>query len=304
VILSFVLPRLIPGSPLLLSESDIYVLNSSLPEDAFNAFKDYYAPEKPVMEQFIIYIRNIASMDLGYSFHYKMAVSDIILGRIGWTMFLSITSILISAFLGIWLGVSGALKRQGGRLLKAFTFLQAVPVFVTAVIFQLIFSFRLELFPSSGAYTPGIEKSGGYFLIDVIIHSILPIFVLVISQLPSIYILTFNVASKIKDENFVEMARYLNIKNADIKQMYILKNSFPEILSKLNIQFLYAISGTLFVEAVFSYPGMGTLLKISASSRDYPLIQGILLASGLYGILVNMCFESIIKKMSPRCCNE
>ena len=85
-----------------------------------------------------------------------------------------------------------------------------------------------------------------------------------------------------------------------IKYDYIFHNSLPEVLSKVNIQCLYAISGTLFVETVFSYPGMGSLLKVAATSSDYSLLQGILLIVGIYGMFINIIFKIIIKNIDPR----
>jgi len=301
-LLSFALPRLIPGSPLFISDSDLHVLNSALPAETFNSFKEYYAPDKPVIEQLAIYIRNLIHFDLGSSFYYKMPVAEIIAGRIGWTLFLSFVSISISSLLGIPMGLNTA--RSGGKmgkyLLSFLMALQSIPVFVLAIVFQLLFCFEFHLFPSSGAYTLGINVNAVDFSIDIIKHSVLPIIILVLVELPPIFTLTYNVCSRTKEEPYVEMAHYYNISDSLIKFKYVLKNSLPEILSKMNIQFLYAISGILFVEVVFSYPGGGTLLKVAASSRDYPLLQGILLVTGFYGVTVNFIFEMIIKKVNPR----
>lgn len=299
---SFVLPRLIPGSPLFISDSDVYALNASLPEEAFNSFNEYYNPERPVFEQFLIYAKNLITMDLGRSFYYKLPVIDLITSRIFWTFLLSFVSIGISSGMGIPLGLHYAVK-EGGRgtfLLRIFTGLQAVPVFVLAIVLQMILCFNLNLFPSSGAYTPGIKAGALGFAADVINHSVVPLLILVLVELPPIFILTYNACSRTKYEPYVEMAQYFNVSEGLINYNYILKNSLPEILSKMNIQFLYAISGILFVEAVFSYPGLGSLLRAAAFSRDYPLLQGILLFTGGYGIMVNILFETIIKKVNPR----
>jgi peptide/nickel transport system permease protein len=299
---SFALPRLIPGSPLFVSDSDLHVLNTVLPEETFNSFKEYYAPDKPVVEQLVIYIKNLIRFDLGNSFYYKMPVGEIIAGRIWWTLYLSFVSISISSLLGIPMGLNAA--RSGGKmgkyLLSFFMALQSLPVFVLAIVFQLFFCFKLHIFPSGGAYTLGMNASVIGFSVDIIKHSVLPLIILVLVELPPIFSLTYNVCARTKEEPYVEMAHYYNLSDSLIKFKYVLKNSLPEILSKMNIQFLYAISGILFVEVVFSYPGVGTLLKVAASSRDYPLLQGILLITGFYGVTINFIFEMIIKKVNPR----
>ncbi|MGE5627702.1 MAG: ABC transporter permease [Solirubrobacterales bacterium] len=305
--LSFVLPRIIPGSPLHLSDSDTYALNTRLPMESFSLYEEYYAPDKPLVQQFIIYIRNLAKLDLGYSFYYKMPVGELLFSRIAWTIFLSVTSIIISSIVGIRLGLNTALntdEKIKNAALISFTSIQAVPAFIMAVLIQLLLSYKLNLFPSSGAYSAGVEFFTFNFFVDVIVHSILPLITLVIIEIPSIFLLTYNVASRIKKSNYVKMAYYLNINHKIIQDKYIFINSIPEILGKLNIQFLYAISGTLFVEAVFSYPGMGMFLKTAAVNNDYPLLQGILLFIGIYGILINGVFENLIKRYSPRISDE
>ncbi len=302
IILSFALPRIIPGNPLSLAEGDMHILNMNLPEDTYNVFKAYYAPEKSIGEQFMIYIRHLSKLDLGYSFYYRMPVSRLIAGRIGWTIFLSVSSIIISSFIGIPLGLNRAVKsgRANSFVLGFFSSIQALPSFLAAVLFQLIFCFRIKIFPSSGAYTPGMDPFSKGFIMDVFFHSTVPLMTLIFLEVPSIFLLTYNTASNIKDENYVKTAYYLNIDEKRIKYDYILHNSLPEILSKINIQFLYAISGTLFVESFFSYPGMGGLLKVATTSSDYPLLQGMLLVVGVYGLAVNMVFKLLTKKVNPR----
>lgn len=300
--ISFLLPRLIPGSPFFFSYSDMYVLNTTMPEDSFNAFVQYYNPDKSVTEQYVLYLKDLLNFDLGRSFYYKLPVADLLTGRLGWTIFLSFVSIGISSSIGIPLGLYFAVKnsRKSVVWLNVFTGLNSVPVFVVAIVMQMLLSYKFHLFPSSGAYTPGINANDPGWLVDVIGHAILPLLVLVLAELPPIFILTYNICSRTKYEPYVEMAQYFNIQENIINRKYILKNTLPEILSKMNIQFLYAISGVLFVEVVFSYPGIGTLLKTAAYSRDYPLLQGILLVTGMYGIVINLIFELIIKKLNPR----
>lgn len=301
LILTFLLPRIIPGSPLELSETDTYILNQSLPEETFNAFRDYYEPEKSLGSQFITYIKHMTKLDFGYSFYYKMPVGDLVLGRIPWTLIMSMGSILISSFIAIPLAVSRGLKNKKDKVvLPSMIVIQALPVFLISILIQLVFAYRLNLFPSSGAYTPGMEFGDNGFIMDVIKHSFLPMITLVLGEVPSIYILAYNSVMKVKKENYIMMAQYLNIKPKDIKKKYLIPNIFPEILGKLNIQVIYAITGSLFVESVFSYPGMGQLLKVAAANRDYPLLQGILLMVAIYGVVINYIFEIILKKSVAR----
>lgn len=301
IVLSFALPRLIPGSPLFAMVEDISSVGN-MTKDALKAFEKYYSPELPLVEQFIKYLKNLFNLDFGYSFYYKMPVLQLIMERVGWTLLLSFLSIGLSSIIGIFLGIRSGLKgRESKLLVSAFISIHATPTFLLAAIFQIIIAYKLRLLPATGAYTIGYSFGQPGYILDIIKHMILPLFVLVISQIPPIYLFAKNSTANVKKEQFVKMASYLNINKRDIYFKYIFKNILPELLGRLNIQFVLAITGSIFVEAVFSYPGLGQLLRSSISYRDYPLLQGILLVCCTYGIVVNFIFEFIALRNTKRC---
>ncbi len=299
--ISFILPRIIPGSPLSYAQYDTYILNQSLPEETFNAFKEYYAPDKTMYEQFILYLNHLSSFDLGYSFYYRMPVISLVKGRLPWTLLLSFSSLIISAITGIALGIKTSLAGKSGKLkMMLMIGIQSMPSFLVAVLIQGIVGYRLRIFPAWGAYTPGIEFFTPEFYKDVLSHFILPLCTLIICEIPGIYILAYNSTQKIKKENYVTFANYLNIDEKQIRSKFISKNIIPELLGKINVQFIYAITGSIFIEAIFSYPGIGLLLKTATSSRDYPLMQGILIITCLYGLAINLIFEIILKNNTEK----
>lgn len=299
--ISFILPRIIPGSPLSYAQYDTYILNQSLPEETFNAFKEYYAPDKTVYEQFILYLKHLSKFDLGYSFYYRMPVVSLIKGRLPWTLLLSFSSLIISSIIAITLGIKTSLTGKSSRLkMMLMIGIQAMPAFLVAVLIQGIAGYRLNLFPAWGAYTPGIEFFTPEFYKDVLLHFILPFFTLILCEIPGIYILAYNSAQKIKKENYVTFANYLYIDEKQIQSKFIFENIIPELLGKINVQFIYAITGSIFIEAIFSYPGIGMLLKSATSGRDYPLMQGILIITCLYGLVINFIFEIILKKNTEK----
>jgi peptide/nickel transport system permease protein len=303
IILGFLLPRLIPGSPLSFSGEEINVLNLRLPEETFNRFRDYYVPEQPLVRQFAIYMSHLFNGDWGYSFRYGLPVKKIIMSRVSLTLFLSLTSIAISTIIAIPLGTFLALRRRGRGekgILMLLLAVQTIPAFLLAIICRLFFAYNLGWFPAFGAYPPGMTPTDAGFAGHFILHAFLPVTVLVVSTVPPVAILTRNVVHKIKREPYVEAAYYFGIREKTIQIYYILLNSFPEIMGRLNIIFLYAIAGALFVEIIFSYPGMGTLMKAAVESRDYPLIQGIFLVTTIYSIAINFVFEVFSDKINPR----
>ena len=303
IILGFLLPRLIPGSPLSFSADQIDVLNAMLPKETFNRFTDYYAPEQPLIKQFAGYLRHLAWGDWGYSFYYGLAVREIVMSRVTLTLLLSLTSIVISIFIAVSLGAYLALKGGGyleKGLLTLLLVLQTIPVFLLAILCRMLFAHHLGWFPAFGAYPLVMTPADAGFALHFLRHAILPIAVLILYTVPPVAVLTRNVVQKIKREPYVEAAYYFGIRERIIWLYYILLNSLPEILGRLNITFLYAIAGALFVEIIFSYPGMGTLMKVAVEARDYPLIQGIFLVTSIYSIAINMLFELLSIKLNPR----
>ena len=160
----------------------------------------------------------------------------------------------------------------------------------------MILAYRLRIFPAAGAVTPGMLPGQEGYWADVLAHLILPMLILTVSELPSITIFAYNSTLRVKKAPYAAFARYLCIEPGQIRRKFIIRNVMPDLLGKLNIQAVMCIMGAMFIEAVFSYPGLGQLLKNATGNRDYPLMQGILLISSLYGIAVNLVFELIINR--------
>lgn len=303
LMIGFMLPRLIPGSPINSASDSMYVLNSSIPEEAFNRFREYYAPDKSMAAQFVLYIKHMLKLDIGYSFHYGIPVTEMIMGRLGWTLLISTVAILVSCCTAIPLGIfSGMRKGKTVDLLLTMLFIlvEAVPVFLIALLLQFKLGYDLNILPAQGAYSIGLKVGDAGFIRDVALHAVIPVMAVAISIVPSLALLTRNIISRVIREPFVEMAYYNNVRPRTIALEYLLKNSLPELLGKLNIHFIYAVAGVMFVEMIFSYPGMGLLLKTAVSSRDYCLIQGIFLVIGIFGITVNTAFGWINSIIFPR----
>jgi len=301
--IGFLLPRLIPGSPINTASDSMYVLNSSIPEEAYNRFKEYYAPDEPVAAQLVVYAKHILKLDLGYSFHYGIPVIEMIKGRLGWTLLISTAAILASCCTAVPLGIfSGMRKGKSADFVITMLFIavEAIPVFLIALLLQFKLGYDLKIFPAQGAYSIGMKAGDTGYIRDVALHAAVPVMAAAIAIVPSMLLLTRNIVARAAREPFVEMAYYNNVKHSTIVFEYLLRSSLPELLSKLNIHFIYAVAGVMYVEMIFSYPGMGLLLKNAVSSRDYCLIQGIFLVIGVFGIMVNAVFGWISGILFPR----
>ncbi len=303
VLLGFLLPRILPGNPLSLSPEELSPANLQITENAFNRFSQYYAPELSLPQQLTRYLGQLLRGDWGFSFYFGLPVKMLISSKIGWTLGLSLTSLIAATAFALPLGSRLALsprRRRSQLALLGLVAVQTVPTFLLAVLARLFLAYGTKWFPATGAYPMGMTANTPGFWAHVIRHGVLPTLVLMCSQLPPLAILTHNIVAETKRQPYVEAARYNGVSPCIVTSAYILRNSLPEIFGRLNIQFLYAIAGSLFVEMVFSYPGIGVLLKTAIAARDYPLVQGIFLTICLYSIVVNVAFQLVQQRYDPR----
>ena len=300
IVISFVLPRLIPGSPLNVLAGEGSGYTETVPAALLEAFEQYYSPNEPMHIQFFRYLNNLAHFDLGISLSHRTPVADRLAAAIRWTLQLTIPTIVISTVLGLLLGVGMGLmkKKRGALLVPPLLTLQSFPTFLLAALAQIALAYRLRLFPATGAVTPGVLPGDeGYFL-DMLEHMALPLAILIISEIPAIAIFAYNSTLRVKNMPYVTFAKYMNIEPRKIRWQYIVRNIMPDFLGRLNIQIVTCIVGSLFVETIFSYPGVGSLLRHAINYRDYTLMQGVLLVCSLYGVIVNFFFDIINTRLT------
>ena len=302
IVISFILPRLIPGSPLNVLAGEGSGYTETVPAALLEAFEQYYSPNEPMHVQFFRYLRNLSRFDLGISLSHRTPVFDRISVSIRWTLQLTIPTIVISTVLGLLLGVSMGLakKKRGALLVPPLLTLQSIPTFLMGALAQIVLAYRLRLFPAIGSVTPGVLPGDeGYFL-DMLEHMVLPLSILIISEIPAIAIFSYNSTLRVKDMPYVSFAKYMNIDPGKIRWQYIVRNIMPDFLGRLNIQVVTCIVGSLFVETIFTYPGVGSLLRHAINYRDYTLMQGILLICSLYGVIVNFLFDIVNTKLASK----
>lgn len=302
IVISFILPRLIPGSPLNVLAGEGSGYTETVPAALLEAFEQYYSPNEPMHIQFFRYLRNLSRFDLGISLSHRTPVFDRISISIRWTMQLTIPTIVISTVLGLLLGVTMGLakKKRGALLVPPLLTLQSIPTFLMGALAQIILAYRLRIFPAIGSVTPGVLPGDeGYFL-DMLEHMILPLSILIVSEIPAIAIFSYNSTLRVKNMPYVSFAKYMNIDPGKIRWQYIVRNIMPDFLGRLNIQVVTCIVGSLFVETIFTYPGVGSLLRHAINYRDYTLMQGILLICSLYGVIVNFLFDIVNTKLASK----
>lgn len=303
ITLNFALPRMMPGDPFtLLSTEQGEVLSFSAEQRQY--YLDYYGLNRPAGEQYLAYVVSLLQGDLGRSLYYNEPVGNIVLHRLGWTAFLVISAVLLSAFLGTILGTLSAWFRDkwlDKGLFALLIILSEVPAFLLGLVLLLIFAAALGWFPLSGAMTHfGEYASFWHKLGDILNHAFLPILALTLVNLGGMYLLARNSASTVLEKEFILTAQAKGLPRARILWHHVLRNVLLPIVTRVFLGLGALVGGAILVENVFAYPGLGYLMREAVMVRDYPLIQGIFLVVTLCVLLANWLADLIYEKIDPR----
>ncbi len=292
----FYVSRLAPGDPLVSYYGD-RVEKMSPQERAWA--EDRLGLNAPIHVQYARWLRDAFQGDFGISYKYKMDVVEVISGRIGNTLLLGGTGFLLIFALSLLLGVLCAWyeDRPLDRIVcKIGTAVSCIPEFWLALVFILLFAVSLGWLPSSGAYSVG--KSGDWG--DRLHHLILPLSIVVINHL---WYYAYMVRNRILEEvraDYVLQAKSKGLTKKRIMFRHCLRSAIPSYLSIMAVSVPHVLGGTYIVEAVFSYPGLGTLSYESARYKDYNLLMLLCILSGVLVILCSMAAQIINERIDPR----
>lgn len=300
ILLNFLVPRLLPGSPAAGGGGDEAAL---LPAAAYRALVATYHLDLPLQVQFTRYLAGLPRGDLGWSLTTHRPVARIVLERLPWTLLLVGGAVVLAAVLGGVLGWAAAW--HGGsrtiRLLSAATVgTGALPEFLIAMALIVVFSSHLQLFPPGGATTPFVGNQGLLrTLLDVAWHATLPGITLVLGFAPAFALLMRNALVPVLRERYLVTARAKGLTPRRVV-WHALRNALPPATTLLGLRLGTAVAGAAVVERIFAYPGMGWLLYEAVGARDYPLMQGVFLVSSLAVLTVNLCLDLVAARLDPR----
>ncbi|MDD2836689.1 MAG: ABC transporter permease [Methanothrix sp.] len=305
LVLNFFLPRMMPGDPFLILSADAEnEVISVLTEEQRQYFISYYGLDRPVYEQFANYIFSVARGDLGESIYYKVPVVEAIWTRLPWTALIVVGATLISTIAGILLGLFSARRREKASdklLMVGLISFAEIPSFLLGLIILLAFSVKLKAFPLAGAMTPFAHYSSYLEASwDIGYHAVLPMITLSLTQLTGIYLLTRNTLVTVMTKDYIRTARAKGIGERLVWNRHALHNALLPVITRVGFMIGMLMGGAVLVENVFSYPGVGSLLRSSVIARDYPLIQGIMLVMAVSILTVNYLVEIIYERMDPR----
>jgi len=262
-----------------------------------------YGLDQPYYQQLVTYIGKVLRFDLGHSFFFNEPVSKLVLERVPATLLLVITAQILALLLGVVLGVYSARKPNG--ILSHFVTLFALfgysaPVFWTGILLLIAFSLQIPLFPVAGMRDVTIEGNFWVHAIDVMKHMVLPVV-----TLASIFLALYSRLARATmietlGTDFVRTARAKGLPERQVVYKHALRNSLSPVVTLAGLQFSAVVSGAVLVEAVFSWPGLGTLAFQSIIARDTPTILGILFFSALVVIIGNLLTDLALRFVDPR----
>ncbi|WP_432664537.1 ABC transporter permease [Wukongibacter baidiensis] len=300
ITLNFFLPRLMPGSPLrFLGGEDVILMTTEEKE----LILEKHGLDKPVHEQYFMYIRSLLKGDIGYSYQQKMPVMDIIKSRLPWTLILTGLNLIITTILGITLGTIAAWKRgskQDIALINVFAFLKSMPSFWIGMILVSIFGAQLGVLPIYGAYTMWGNYTGLARIIDIAKHLVLPVTTLVFLSISSIFLTMRYSMIDVLGEDYIFMAKVKGLDEGTIKYKHAMRNALIPVVTIVMLNLGYMVGGATVVETVFSYPGIGRMMFEAVINRDYPVLQAGFLIITISVILANFIADMIYPLFDPK----
>lgn len=301
LMINFLLPRLMPGDPLMAiyGEEALITMTPELQAELTQRF----SLDEPLGAQLVSYIRALLHGDMGYSYYYNAPVFDVIIASLPWTLLLVGLAVLISSLLGIILGIESGYRRgqtSDKVLLTGLISLSGFPDFFVGILLLLFFGVALGAVPLAGAVTPYAGKTGFALIIDVLYHLALPLIALVVVRITGTYLLTRNTMVTTLGEAFILTAKAKGCREREIRYRHAGRNSLLPVVTAAGLQLANSVTGALFIEIIFSYPGVGSLLYNSLLTRDYPLMQGILLVTTVVILAANYLIDLLYTRLDPR----
>lgn len=259
--------------------------------------------DRPVHIQLFNYVLKLAHLDLGYSFRHNMSVFDLILGRLSATLVLMISAVFLAVTTGAALGVLASNKVNSWRdtLISIFAMLSfATPVFWMGLMMIVLFSVNLGWLPSSGMETIASGKTGLAYVQDVSRHMIMPVATLALFYV-AVYTRVMRASMlEVFNQDYVTTARAKGLTENRITLRHVLRNALLPLVTLLGVQMGTMLGGSVLVETVFSWPGLGRLAFEAVFQRDINLLLGILLSCSVVVIVANILVDVAYTKLDPR----
>lgn len=303
--LNFTLPRLMPGDPVaaIVARQAQGMSNTTGVQAIYEQYTELFGTNKPIIEQFFIYMRNVFRGDFGFSFsQYPRTVADVIKASIYWTMGLQFPAIIVGWLIGNSLGAMAAYLKGGFDkvLMPLSIFISNLPAFGMAIILLVPFGVTLKWFPTSGGY--GFDMIPNFswdFIWSIFIHYQLPFWSIVLITIGGQAIGMRSMSIYELNADYVKYSRFLGIKDRKIIG-YVFRNAMLPQVTGLALSIGTMAFGALVAEIIFSYPGLGSTILTAVLGGDYPLISATTLIITVMLLSANFLIELVYGFLDPR----
>ena len=299
IVLNFFLIRMAPGDPAVVMAGE-----AGASDQIFVAqLREKFGLDRPLPEQLLIYVKGIASLDLGFSFRQQAPVAKLIAERLPATLLLTLTAFAISLALGILFGVLAA--RFAGTILDtAITVLAlvfyATPLFWIALIAILLFSVWADWLPSFGYETVGAGYTGFRYALDVGAHLVMPAATLGLFFMATYTRMTRASMLEVKRLDFVKTARAKGLRDGVILRRHVLRNALLPVVTLAGVHAGTLVGGAVLTETVFAWPGIGRLMYEALLQRDYNLLLGVFVVCSAMVLIFNLLTDLVYRLVDPR----
>ena len=299
VTITFFLLHLMPGNYI---TNYLLSLSNTIPQAAVDQFRHQFGLDLPLTDQYILYILNIIHGQWGYSYAYGLPVFSMITEKLCWSLILLLPATVLGILLGTVIGAWSGWKSGGKKDLAIFNVMiviRAIPEFWWAIMAVMVFSFYLRWFPLGG-YSSISVLTTGLSIPDVLYHAILPIILMTFFIATGNYYVMRNSMISVIGEDYITTARAKGLDERGILWRHALKNALLPMVTITTFQCAAIIMGNVFIETVFSWPGIGFLTTEALTMRDLPLLEGIFLLDSLLTIGAMLLADILSSMIDPR----
>jgi peptide/nickel transport system permease protein len=299
IVLNFFLIRLAPGDPATVMAGEAGASDKVFVEQLRHKF----GLDRPLPEQLLIYVKGIATLDLGFSFRQQAPVAQLIAERLPATLLLTLSAFAISLTLGILFGVLAA-RFAGTFLDTAITVLAlifyATPIFWIALIAILFFSVWMDWLPSFGYETVGANYTGFHHVLDVGAHLIMPAATIGLFFMATYTRMTRASMLEVGRQDFVKTARAKGLRDGLIQRRHILRNALLPVVTLAGVHSGTLVGGAVITETVYAWPGIGRLMYEALLQRDYNLLLGVFVVCSAMVLIFNLVTDLVYRLVDPR----
>lgn len=296
----FILFRMLPGDP------TMTVLSSALDPDVQKEMRHRFGLDRPLVEQYVIYMKNLVAGEFGVSFQHGVKAYDIIADKFWNTIFLMVPSFFLAFLLGIIIGSHVAWKRGSvieKTVVTGSVVFRSAPEFWVSIVFIFVFAIQLDIFPTGHMRTPGYKATSTFdifFSLDFLYHLALPMSMMALYYSCYPLLVMRTAMLEVLGEDFIDLCLSKGLSERRVIFKHAMRASLLPIATSVSLLGAYATAGSVLIETVFSWPGLGRLMVQSVIYSDYPVAQASFLLIGVLVVLGNLLSDLLYGILDPR----